>query len=76
MFASPISMTKLIGKQTHVNWDYFHDKPFYFICFNNQTVNLQSVKEVTPKSKINVGNFYISRKERDLLIVHEDVDKS
>ena len=65
MFASPISITKLIGKQTHVNWDYFHDKPLYFICFNNQTVNLKSVKEVTPKKQNKCRKFlHIAERKR------------
>ena len=35
-----------------------------------------SKSSVTLKSQINVRIFYISRKERDLLIVHEDVHKN
>ena len=68
---------KLTGKQTHVNWDYFHDKPLYFFCFYNRTVNLKSLEEaVNTKIQINVRNFYLSGKQRDLLIVHGDVHKS
>ena len=50
----------------------------HFFCFCNWTVNLRSFVEaaLTLKSQINVRNFYTSWKERDLLILHEDVHKN
>ena len=44
-FASFISIIKLTGKQTHVNWAYFHDKPLHLFWFYNWTANWTSLQE-------------------------------
>ena len=54
---------KLTGKQTHVNWDYFHDKPLYFFCFYNRTVNLKSLEEAVNTKKPNKCKKFLPIRE-------------
>ena len=45
MFTSLMSLIKLTGKQTHVNWAYFHDKFLYLFCFYDWILNQTSLED-------------------------------
>ena len=54
MFTSFISIINLTGKQTHLNWAYFYDKPLYLFCFYRWTVNWTSLIELVSKKSLHI----------------------
>ena len=65
----------MIKKLAYVTLAYFHQRLLYFLCLHYRTtINQVSRKRCTIKNQKNLGNLYISWKERDLLLVHVNGD--